>query len=143
MLAITPPTFQYQDTYFVVARFRYDFRRHDLRPVRRDLFLAAEVDQPHVQRNTRQVHFWLTTIGFNLTLSAALPRLPHAGVFRLRAGYRLQPVVHGGRILHDCAVIFFYIAIRAMKGRPGRSTGLEGADGLEWTLACRRTTASP
>jgi len=141
MLSITPADFQYHDTYFVVAHFHYVIIGGSVYA----LFGAVSYWLPkwtgHMYNESLgKLHFWLTTIGFNLTF---FPQhfLGLAGMPRRIPDYSLQFAgfnevsTIGAFITIASQLIFFYYAIQAIRGGQKATTQVwEGAEGLEWTV---------
>ncbi len=142
MLAITPADFQYQDTYFVVAHFHYVIFGATIYGLFAAIYFWLPKWTGHLYNEALgKWHFWLTTIGFNLTF---FPQhfLGLAGMPRRIPDYALQFTEFnqwstvGAFFTISAQLIFFYIAIRAMKGGAKATDKVwEGADGLEWTLS--------
>jgi len=142
MLAITPADFQYHDTYFVVAHFHYVIIGGSVYGLFGAIFYWLPKWTGHMYNETLgKWHFWLTTIGFNLTF---FPQhfLGLAGMPRRIPDYALQFVEFnqwstvGAFLTIASQLVFFYVAIQCMKGGKKASAGVwEGSDGLEWTLS--------
>ncbi len=106
----------------------------------RNLFLAAEVDRPHVRRNPGKMHFWLSVIGMNIVFFP-MHFLGLAGMPRRIPDYALQftdfnqIATLGAFIFGFSQLIFLAVILKSIKGgarAPARVW--EGAEGLEWTV---------
>jgi cytochrome c oxidase subunit 1 len=141
MLAITPADFQYQDTYFVVAHFHYVIFGASIFALFGAIYYWLPKWTGHMYSETAgKWHFWLTTIGMNLTF---FPQhfLGLAGMPRRIPDYALQFTEFnqmstvGAFLTIGSQLIFFYVAFKAIKGGQKATTQVwDGAEGLEWTV---------
>jgi cytochrome c oxidase subunit 1 len=142
MCAITPADFQYQDTYFVVAHFHYVIFGATIYGLFAAIYFWLPKWTGHMYNETAgKWHFWLTTIGFNLTF---FPQhfLGLAGMPRRIPDYALQFTEFnqwstvGAFFTIAAQLIFFYVALRTMRGGTKATDKVwDGAEGLEWTLS--------
>ncbi len=141
MLAITPADFQYHDTYFVVAHFHYVLFSGSIMAMMGATYYWLPKWTGHMyDERLGKIHFWLTTIFFNITF---FPQhfLGLAGMPRRIPDYALQftefNVVSsiGAFGLGLAQILFAYIVIQTVRGGARATDRVwEGADGLEWTL---------
>lgn len=141
VLAIVPVDIQLQDSYYVVAHFHYVLVTGSLFA----LFAGAYYWLPkwtgHMYNETLgKWHFWLSTIGFNITF---FPQhfLGLAGMPRRIPDYALQFADFnmissiGGFMFGATQLLFVVVVIKCVRG--GAAAGdkpWEGADTLEWTV---------
>ena len=141
MLAITPVDFQYHDTYFVVAHFHYVLFAGAVMSMMGGAYYWLPKWTGHMYNETLgKVHFWLTTIFFNITF---FPQhfLGLAGMPRRYADYPLQFTEFnqwstiGAFGLGISQLLFVYIIIQTVRGGEKASTEVwENPEGLEWTV---------
>ncbi len=142
MLSIVPADFQYQDTYFVVAHFHYVLVSGAIFSILGGTYYWLPKWTGHMYNETLgKWHFWLTTIGFNLTF---FPQhfLGLAGMPRRIPDYALQFTPFnqwstiGAFVLGFAQLIFVYVIIQCARGGTRATNKVwEGAEGLEWTLS--------
>ena len=141
MLAIVPADFQYHDTYFVVAHFHYVLFSGSIMAMMGGVFYWIPKWTGHMYNEKHgKIHFWLTTIFFNLTF---FPQhfLGLAGMPRRIPDYNLQFAEFnfmssvGAMGLGLTQLFFIYIVYSTIKGGQKATTEVwESADGLEWTV---------
>ncbi len=141
MLAITPADFQYHDTYFVVAHFHYViFAGSVLALMGAAYFWLPKWTGHMYNERLGKLHFWLTTISFNVTF---FPQhfLGLAGMPRRIPDYALQFTEFnqissiGAFVLGLSQLLFLYIVVQTIKGgKQATDRVWEGAEGLEWTV---------
>ena len=143
MLALAPSDYQYRDSYFVVAHFHYVLVSGSLYTIIAAVYYWLPKWTGHMYSEALgKWHFWLTTIGMNVTF---LPMhfLGLAGMPRRIPDYALQftdfnQLCSVGAYLFGVAqLIFLYVIIKACFGKhqpKATSQVWEGAHGLEWTL---------
>ncbi|HUX89628.1 MAG TPA: cytochrome c oxidase subunit I [Gallionellaceae bacterium] len=141
VLAIVPVDIQLQDSYYVVAHFHYVLVTGSLFA----LFAGAYYWLPkwtgHMYNETLgKWHFWLSTIGFNITF---FPQhfLGLAGMPRRIPDYALQFADFnmissvGAFIFGTTQLLFAILVIKCIRGgAPAGNKPWEGADTLEWTI---------
>ena len=141
MLAITPVDFQYHDTYFVVAHFHYVLFSGAVMAMMGGAYYWLPKWTGHMYNETLgKVHFWLTTIFFNITF---FPQhfLGLAGMPRRYADYPLQFTEFnqwssiGAFGLGISQLLFLYIIIKTIRGGEKATDEVwENPEGLEWTV---------
>src|SRR3990167_9140334 len=139
MLSIVPADFQYQDTYFVVAHFHYVLIPGSLFA----LFAAIYYWIPRWTGNRYSEklgrwHFWLSTIGFNVTFFP-MHFLGLMGMPRRISDYGLaftgwnQVATVGAFLFAVAQMIFLINVIKTIRGGKKAPTPVwPGAKGLEW-----------
>lgn len=143
MLALVPSDYQYRDSYFVVAHFHYVLVSGSLFTIIAGIYywLPKWTGRMYSER-LGQIHFWLTTIGMNVTFMP-MHFLGLAGMPRRIPDYALQYTdlnqicSVGAFILGIGQLVFLYIIIKACLGKAPTTAGAkpwDGAHGLEWTL---------
>lgn len=141
MLAITPADFQYHDTYFVVAHFHYVLFSGSVMALMGAVYywIPKWTGNMYNER-LGKIHFWLTTIFFNVTF---FPQhfLGLAGMQRRVPDYNMQFADFnfmssvGAFGLGISQLLFAYIVIRTARGGEKATDQVwEGANGLEWTV---------
>ncbi len=142
MLAIVPADYQYQDSYFVVAHFHYVLVPGAIYGIFAGVYywLPKWTGRYYCEK-WGQWHFWLSTIGLNITFFP-MHFLGLAGMPRRIPDYALQFTTFnevasiGAFIFGIAQLIFLWVIIQAIRGRgevaPARVW--EGAKGLEWIL---------
>jgi len=141
MLAITPVDFQYHDTYFVVAHFHYVLFSGAVMAMMGGAFYWLPKWTGHMYNETLgKIHFWLTTIFFNVTF---FPQhfLGLAGMPRRYADYPIQFVDFnqwssvGAFGLGLSQLLFVYIIISTVRGgKKATAEVWDNPEGLEWTV---------
>ena len=141
MLAITPADFQYHDTYFVVAHFHYVLFSGAVMAMMGGAFYWLPKWTGHMyNERLGKVHFWLTTIFFNITF---FPQhfLGLAGMPRRYADYPLQFTEFnqwssfGAFGLGLSQLLFVYIIVSTIRGgKKATAEVWDNPEGLEWTL---------
>lgn len=142
MLALVPADYQYQDSYFVVAHFHYVL----VPGVVFALMAAVYYWLPKwtgkmYDETIGKWHFWLSTIGVNLTFFP-MHFLGLAGMPRRIPDYALQftnfnAIATVGAFLFGLSQLLFIVnLIKTMRKGKNVTTNQvwEGAHGLEWTL---------
>ncbi len=141
MLAIAPDDFQYQDTYFVVAHFHYVLFSGAAMAMMGGVYYWLPKWTGHMYHETLgKLHFWLTTIFFNITFFP-MHFLGLAGMPRRIPDYALQfagfnEIASIGAFgLGLSQLLWVYVVYQAAKGgKKATNKVWEGAEGLEWTL---------
>lgn len=144
MLSMAPDDYQYRDSYFVVAHFHYALVSGSLFAILAAVYhWLPKWCGYYYDERLGQWHFWLTTIGMNLTF---LPMhfLGLAGMPRRIPDYALQftdfnQLASIGAFLFGFSqLIFLYNVIKTVMGvksaKKASAKVWEGANGLEWTL---------
>lgn len=144
MLSLVPDDYQYRDSYFVVAHFHYALVSGSLFAIIAAVYYWLPKWCGHMyHERLGQWHFWLTTIGMNITF---LPMhfLGLAGMPRRIPDYALQftdfnQIATVGAFIFGLAqLIFLYNIVITVLGtkRVKKATDQvwDGASGLEWTL---------
>ena len=141
MLAIVPADFQYHDTYFVVAHFHYVLFAGSIMAMMGGAYYWIPKWTGHMYNEKMgKIHFWLTTIFFNITF---FPQhfLGLAGMPRRIPDYALQftefNVISsiGAFGLGISQLLFVYIVYQTIKGGEKATDRVwESAHGLEWTV---------
>jgi len=141
MMAITPVDFQYHDTYFIVAHFHYVIFAGSVMALMGAFYYWSPKWTGHMyDEKLGKLHFWLTTISFNLTFFP-MHFLGLAGMPRRIPDYGLQFAEFnkvssiGAFILGASQLLWVYIIIKTVKGgEKAKDQAWEGAEGLEWTI---------
>jgi len=141
MLSITPADFQYHDTYFVVAHFHYVIIGGSVMALMGATYYWLPKWTGHMyDEKLGKLHFWLTTIGFNVTFFpqhflglAGMPRrIPDYSV--QFAGFNEISTI-GAFLAILSQFILLYVVVKTIKGGAKATDKVwEGADGLEWTV---------
>ncbi|MGH1541789.1 MAG: cytochrome c oxidase subunit I [Arenicella sp.] len=141
MLAITPADFQYHDTYFVVAHFHYVLFSGAVMAMMGGAYFWLPKWTGHMyDERMGKIHFWLTTIFFNITF---FPQhfLGLAGMPRRYADYPLQFTEFnqwstvGAFGLGISQLLFVYIIISTVRGgKKATAEVWDNPEGLEWTV---------
>ncbi len=143
MLSLAPADYQYRDSYFVVAHFHYVLVSGSLFTIIAAVYywLPKWTGRMYSEK-LGQWHFWLTTIGMNVTFMP-MHFLGLAGMPRRIPDYAIQFTdfnqicTVGAFIFGFSQLIFLYIVLKACLGK-GKHDAMdrvwEGAKGLEWTL---------
>ncbi len=141
MLAITPADFQYHDTYFVVAHFHYVLFSGAAMAMMGGAYYWLPKWTGHMyDEKLGKIHFWLTTIFFNVTF---FPQhfLGLAGMPRRIPDYALQftefNVISsiGAFGLGFAQLLFVYVIVKCVRGgSKATDTVWEAPRGLEWTV---------
>lgn len=141
MLSLAPDDYQYRDSYFVVAHFHYVLVSGSIFTILAGIYYWLPKWTGHRYNETLgKWHFWLTTIGTNITF---LPMhfLGLAGMPRRIPDYALQFTTFnqictvGAFVLGFSQLIFLYIVIKAIFANQKADDRVwEGARGLEWIL---------
>jgi cytochrome c oxidase subunit 1 len=143
MLSLVPADYQYRDSYFVVAHFHYVLVSGSLFTIIAAVyFWLPKWTGNMFSEKLGQLHFWLSTIGMNVTF---LPMhfLGLAGMPRRIPDYALQFTdfnqlcTIGAFIFGFAQLIFLYIIYKACTSKRKHHLSdqvWEGAKGLEWTL---------
>jgi cytochrome c oxidase subunit I len=140
VLAMTPIDVSIHNTYYVVAHFHYVLFSGSVYSIMGGVyFWLPKWTGNMYDEKLGKWHFWLTTIGFNLTF---FPQhfLGLAGMVRRYADYPLQFAEWnmwssiGAFILGPSQLLFLYIVLKCIKGgQKAAQRQWEGADSLEWT----------
>jgi cytochrome c oxidase subunit 1 len=141
MLAITPVDFQYHDTYFVVAHFHYVLFSGAVMAMMGGAYYWLPKWTGHMyDERLGKIHFWLTTIFFNITF---FPQhfLGLAGMPRRYADYPIQFESFnvwssiGAFGLGFSQLLFVYIIVKTVKGGEKATDEVwDNPEGLEWTV---------
>jgi len=143
MLSLVPADYQYRDSYFVVAHFHYVLVSGSLFTIIAAVYywLPKWSGKMYSER-LGQLHFWLSTIGMNVTFMP-MHFLGLAGMPRRIPDYALQFTdfnqlcTVGAFIFGFAQLIFLYIILNACFGKRDKKLPdqvWEGAHGLEWTI---------
>ncbi|MBC7417225.1 MAG: cbb3-type cytochrome c oxidase subunit I, partial [Pedobacter sp.] len=141
MLAIVPADFQYHDTYFVVAHFHYVLVPGAVFGIMAACYYWLPKWTGHMYSETLgKTHFWLSTIGVNLTFFP-MHFLGLAGMPRRIPDYALQfsdfnRIASIGAFLFGASqILFLFIIIRTIRGGPkAPAKPWDGAKGYEWQI---------
>ncbi len=142
VLALVPVDIQLQDTYYVVAHFHYVLFSGAAMSIMGGVYYWLPKWTGHMyDERLGKLHFWLTTIAFNLTFFP-MHFLGLAGMPRRIPDYALQFAQFnmisslGAFLLGASQLIFLLAVVKCIRG--GRAAGdrpWDGADTLEWTLS--------
>jgi cytochrome c oxidase subunit 1 len=141
VLAIVPVDIQLQDTYYVVAHFHYVLFSGAAMSIMAGVYYWLPKWTGHMyDERLGKIHFWLTTIAFNVTFFpmhfiglAGMPRRIPDYALQFAEFNMLQSI--GSFVLGASQLLFLYTVIKCIRG--GATAGdrpWEGADSLEWTL---------
>ena len=141
MLSIVPADFQYQDTYFVVAHFHYVLIPGSIYALMGGVYYWIPKWTGHMYNELLgKIHFWLTTIAFNLTFFP-MHFLGLAGMPRRIPDYSLQFTTFnqmatiGAFLFGFSQLLFVYIIIQTIRGgKKATAKVWEDPEGLEWTV---------
>ncbi len=141
VLAITPVDITLHNTYYVVAHFHYVlFGGAVLAIMAGVYFWLPKFTGRMYDEKLGQIHFWLTTIGFNLTFFVQ-HFLGLAGMPRRIPDYALQFAEFnyissvGAFIMGISQLLFLYNVIHCIRsGKKAEQMQWEGADSIEWTM---------
>jgi len=142
MLSIVPSDFQYQDTYFVVAHFHYVLVPGAIFGLIGGVYYWLPKWSGNMYFETMgKWHFWLSTIGMNLTFFpmhflglTGMPRRIPDYALHLTTFNRVATV--GAFIFGFAQLLFLYNVVQTIrKGKPATNEVWEGHHGLEWTLS--------
>lgn len=141
MLSIVPADYQYQDSYFVVAHFHYVLIPGAIYGIWAGIYYWMPKWTGHLYSEfLGKLHFWLTTISFNITFFP-MHFLGLAGMPRRIPDYALQFTTFnqvatiGAVIFGFSQLIFLYIVIQNIRGgQKAEARVWEDAKGLEWTV---------
>jgi cytochrome c oxidase subunit 1 len=142
VLAIVPVDIQLQDTYYVVAHFHYVLFSGAAMSIMAGVYYWLPKWTGHMyDERLGKIHFWLTTIAFNVTFFpmhfiglAGMPRRIPDYALQFAEFNMLQSL--GSFVLGASQLLFLYTVIKCIRG--GATAGdrpWEGADSLEWTLS--------
>ena len=141
MLAITPADFQYHDTYFVVAHFHYVLFSGAAMAMMGGAYYWLPKWTGHMyDEKLGKLHFWLTTIFFNVTF---FPQhfLGLAGMPRRIPDYALQFTEFnvmssiGAFGLGFSQLLFVYVVVKCVRsGEKASAEVWDNPKGLEWTV---------
>ena len=141
MLALLPADFQYQDTFFVVAHFHYVLYPGAIFGTMAAVYYWLPKWTGHrYDERLGKIHFWLATIGVNLTFFpmhfsglAGMPRRVVDYSLQFADFNRISSI--GAALLGLTQLLFLYIVIKTIRGGEKASDRVwEGARGLEWTI---------
>lgn len=141
MLAMAPADFQYHDSYFVVAHFHYVLVPGAIFAIMAGVyFWIPKWTGNMYDERLGKIHFWLSTIGVNLTFFP-MHFSGLAGMPRRIPDYALQfttfnQISSVGAFLFGFSQLFFiYVIIKCIRGGEKATDRVwDGAEGLEWTL---------
>jgi cytochrome c oxidase subunit 1 len=141
MLSISPVDYQYHDTYFVVAHFHYVLVPGVVFGIMAAVYYWLPKWTGNMYDETLgKWHFWLATIGVNLTF---FPQhfLGLAGMPRRIPDYSLQFTEFnmmssvGAFLFGASQIIFIIVIIKSIRGGEKATAQVwEDAKGLEWIL---------
>jgi cytochrome c oxidase subunit 1 len=141
MLGVAPADFQYHDTYFVVGHFHYVLASGALYGIIAGVYYWLPKWTGHMYDETLgKWHFWLTTIGMNLTFFpmhfsglAGMPRrIPDYNM--AFADFNMWSSI-GAYIFAAGTLVFIVVLVKAIKGGEKATDRVwEGSHGLEWTV---------
>ena len=142
VLAIVPVDIQLQDTYYVVAHFHYVLFSGAAMSIMAGVYYWLPKWTGHMyDERLGKIHFWLTTIAFNVTFFP-MHFIGLAGMPRRIPDYALQFAEFnmiqslGAFVLGASQLLFLYTVIKCIRGGvPAGDRPWEGADSLEWTLS--------
>jgi cytochrome c oxidase subunit 1 len=142
VLAIVPVDIQLQDTYYVVAHFHYVLFSGAAMSIMGGVYYWLPKWTGHMyDERLGKIHFWLTTIAFNVTFFP-MHFIGLAGMPRRIPDYALQFAEFnmiqslGAFVLGASQLLFLYTVIKCIRGgAPAGDRPWEGADSLEWTLS--------
>ncbi|MGA9469638.1 MAG: cytochrome c oxidase subunit I [Candidatus Macondimonas sp.] len=141
MLAMAPVDFQYHDTYFVVAHFHYVLVPGAVYSIMAAVYFWLPKWTGHMyEERLGKLHFWLSTIGVNLTFFpmhfsglAGMPRRIPDYALQFTTFNQISTV--GAFMFGFSQLLFVYIVIKCVRGGQKATAQVwEGAEGLEWTL---------
>jgi len=142
VLAIVPVDIQLQDTYYVVAHFHYVLFSGAAMSIMAGVYYWLPKWTGHMyDERLGKVHFWLTTIAFNVTFFpmhfvglAGMPRRIPDYALQFAEFNMLQSL--GAFVLGASQLLFLYTVVKCIRGgAPAGERPWEGADSLEWTLS--------
>ena len=141
MLAIAPATFQYHDTYFVVAHFHYVLIPGAIYGIFAGVYYwLPKWSGRMYSESLGKTHFWLSFIGLNIAFFP-MHFLGLAGMPRRYVDYPIQfanfnMVSSIGAFLFGISqLLMVYIVYRAIRsGNKSPTRPWDGARGLEWTV---------
>jgi cytochrome c oxidase subunit 1 len=142
VLAIVPVDIQLQDTYYVVAHFHYVLFSGAAMSIMAGVYYWLPKWTGHMyDERLGKIHFWLTTIAFNVTFFP-MHFVGLAGMPRRIPDYALQFAEFnmiqslGAFVLGASQLLFLYTVVKCIRGGvPAGDRPWEGADSLEWTLS--------
>ncbi|GMR08442.1 MAG: cytochrome c oxidase subunit I [Gammaproteobacteria bacterium] len=142
MLGLAPVDFQYHDTYFVVGHFHYTLVSGALYGIMGGVYYWLPKWTGNMYpEGLGKLHFWLTTIGLNMTFIpmhfsglAGMPRrIPDYNL--AFADFNMWSSI-GAFIFGFGQIIFLIVLIKAVRGgKKATAEVWEGHHGLEWTIA--------
>jgi cytochrome c oxidase subunit I len=141
VLAILPVDIQLQDTYYVVAHFHYVLFSGAAMAIMGGVYYWIPKWTGHMyDEKLGKVHFWLTTIAFNVTFFP-MHFTGLAGMPRRIPDYSQQFAEFnmisslGAFVLGLTQLLFLYVVIKCIRGGAKATNQVwEGAHGLEWTV---------
>jgi cytochrome c oxidase subunit 1 len=142
VLAIVPVDIQLQDTYYVVAHFHYVLFSGAAMSIMAGVYYWLPKWTGHMyDERLGKIHFWLTTIAFNVTFFpmhfvglAGMPRRIPDYALQFAEFNMIQSI--GAFVLGASQLLFLYTVIKCIRGgAPAGDRPWEGADSLEWTLS--------
>jgi cytochrome c oxidase subunit 1 len=139
--AILPVDIQLQDTYYVVAHFHYVLFSGAAMSIMGGVYYWLPKWTGHMyDEKLGKIHFWLTTIAFNVTFFP-MHFTGLAGMPRRIPDYSQQFAEFnmisslGAFALGLSQLLFLYVVIKCIKGGTKATSQVwEGAHGLEWTV---------
>jgi len=141
MLGVAPADFQYHDTYFVVGHFHYVLASGALYGIIAGVYYWLPKWTGNMYSETLgKWHFWLTTIGMNLTFFpmhfsglAGMPRrIPDYNM--AFADFNMWSSI-GAYIFAAGTMVFAVVLVKCIKGGEKATDRVwEGSHGLEWTV---------
>jgi cytochrome c oxidase subunit I len=141
VLAVLPVDIQLQDTYYVVAHFHYVLFSGAAMAIMGGVYYWLPKWTGHMyDEKLGKVHFWITTIAFNVTFFP-MHFTGLAGMPRRIPDYSQQFAEFnmisslGAFALGLSQLLFLYVVIKCVKGGVKATDQVwEGAQGLEWTV---------
>ncbi|MHB1951771.1 MAG: cytochrome c oxidase subunit I [Acidiferrobacteraceae bacterium] len=141
MLALWPADQQYHNTYFVVAHFHYVLFSGSAMAMMGAMYYWLPKWTGHMyNEKLGKLHFWLTTIFFNITFFpqhflglAGMPRRIPDYALQFAGWNKVSSIGAFGLGLSQLVMV--YVVVQAIRGGAKAPAKVwEGAHGLEWTL---------
>ncbi len=141
VLAITPVDITLHNTYYVVAHFHYVLFSGAIFSIMGGAYYWLPKWTGHMyDEKLGKVHFWLTTISFNITFFpqhflglAGMPRRIPDYATQFTEFNQISSV--GAFLLGFSQLLFLYVIIKCIRGgAKAEAKAWEGAEGLEWTV---------
>jgi len=141
VLAVTPVDITLHNTYYVVAHFHYVLFSGAIFSIMGGAYYWLPKWTGHMyDEKLGKVHFWLTTISFNITFFpqhflglAGMPRRIPDYAPQFTEFNQISSV--GAFLLGFSQLLFLYVIIKCIRGGVKAEAKVwEGAEGLEWTV---------